>query len=230
MEYERSLCTYLPRYKEYNCLISKYFNKKLNDNETLEETMSKISPKFKTPIKYKTKFLTSKDENRKIKCYKRPRYYIIDTFIDNEKYLNKNEYAKNTINLSKINNINNNGITRDNSFDNIFIRKSKYINNNPGNKIIYYKTPIKYRNKNKNKNLIQNINTINTNNSTSSINITEKTDYRIRKKPRIYMNKNKIKNDEKFMSFGDIKNNSKNISNNYNSNKKGITKNILSSD
>ena len=101
------ICNSGSRYKEYNCLISKYFNKKLNDNETLEETMSKISPKFKTPIKYKTKFLTSKDENRKIKCYKRPRYYIIDTFIDNEKYLNKNEYAKNTINLSKINNINN---------------------------------------------------------------------------------------------------------------------------
>ena len=225
MEYERSLCTYLPKYKEYNCLISKYFNKKLNDNENLEDTMSKISPKFKTPIKYKTKFLTSKDNQQKIKCYKRPRYYIIDKIINNENDFDNNKYEKNTINLSKINNININGITRDNSFDNIFIRKPKYINNNPRNKNIYYKTPIKYRNKNNNKNSIRNLNTINTNNSTSTLNITESSDYRTRKKPEIYINKNKINNDEKFMSFGNIKNNSKIISNDYNSNKEDITKN-----
>ena len=224
MDNERSLCTYLPKYKEYNCLILKYFNKKLNDNENLEEIMSKISPRFKTPIKYKTKFLTSKDDYRKIKCYKRPRYYMIDKIIDNEKYFNKNKNGKHSINLSKINYFNNNGITRDNSFDNIFCRKTKYLNNNPRNKNIYYKTPIKYWKKN-NKNSFLNNNTINANNNISSMNIRETNDYSSRKKPEIFINNIKIRNDEKYMTFGDTKNNSKKSYNNYNQNKKDISKN-----
>ena len=58
MNDEIDLNTFLPIYNEYNILTKNYLQEKLDANENLEEVMSKIYPKFKTPIKYRTKFFT----------------------------------------------------------------------------------------------------------------------------------------------------------------------------
>ena len=75
---EINLNTFLPIYNEYNTLTKNYLQEKINANENLEEVMSKIHPRFKTPIKYRTKFLTSNDNYHKIILYRRPKYQIID--------------------------------------------------------------------------------------------------------------------------------------------------------
>ena len=177
-----------PIYKEYNNLIYDYFHKKLNEKETLEEIMSKIHPKFKTPIKYKKNSIVTKSEDRQIKCYKRPIYYIM-----NKSWIIKNpffdeRYNKKIPNIRKINNLDNNELTRDNSFDNILRKNS--IDIDTTNKQIYYKTPIKDRKK-YNKKGIQNFSCVNTNESSPNINKSEHNIYKIKKITEKKINKKK---------------------------------------
>ena len=189
MNEEISLSTTLPIYKEYNDLIYNYFHKKLNEKETLDEIISKIHPKFKTPIKRSSNFLTIKNDNKKKKCYKRPIYYIMNNscIIKNSYYNLRNN--KKMINIRKINQLDNNELTRDNSFD-IILSKNMTDINNMNNKKIYYKTPIKYRKKYKKKE-IQNSRRGNKNDSLSKMNRSELNICKIGKNPVIWFNPKK---------------------------------------
>ena len=182
MNEEINLRESLPIYKEYNNLIYDYFHKKINQKETLDEIISKIHPKFKTPIKCSSNFLTIKNDNKnkKIKYYKKPIYFIMNKscIIKNCFYDIRNN--KKIINLRKINHLDNNELTRDNSFDNIFSKNTIDINNI--NRKIYYKTPIKDKKKYFKKE-IQNSKHVNTNDSFSKINTSELNIYNIRKNP-----------------------------------------------
>ena len=109
-----ALNTSLSKYNEYNCLISNYFQEKINEKENLEEIISKIYPKFKTPIKYRTKFFTSKNNNKQIHSLK-PQKYIINKSNDGDNSFYSTDNTKNIGNLI--------------------------------NRKIYFKTPIKDRNK-----------------------------------------------------------------------------------
>jgi hypothetical protein len=115
MNEEINLRESLPIYREYNNLIYDYFHKKINQKETLDEIISKIHPKFKTPIKCSSKFLTMKNDNKnkKIKYYKKPIYFIMNKscIIKNCFYDIRNN--KKIINLRKINHLDNNELTRD---------------------------------------------------------------------------------------------------------------------
>ena len=143
-----NLTTSLPIYQEYNNLTYNYLDNKLLANENLEEILSKIHPKFKTPIKYSTNYIKIENDNSKIKCYKRPIYYVMNESITSKNSFYDKRCNKNIINIKKMNNYDNNEITRDNSFDNILTKNSMDINsNNNSNNIrkVYYKTPIKDR-------------------------------------------------------------------------------------
>ena len=164
---EINLNTFLPIYNEYNTLTKNYLQEKINANENLEEVMSKIHPRFKTPIKYRTKFLTSNDNYHKIILYRRPKYQIID-----------NSY--NTLNSS---------YSIDNSKIDANANKIKSRNNMK----IYCKTPIKDRNTYY-KRGIQHYSSINTDNSTIDINRSEAHNKAIRKKPFINKNNNEVLN------------------------------------
>ena len=163
MNDEIDLNTFLPIYNEYNILTKNYLQEKLDANENLEEVMSKIHPKFKTPIKYRTKFFTSKDQYQKMILYKKPKYQIIDA-------------SFNTLNSSY-------------SIDNIQINDINKIKSR-NNKPIYCKTPIKDW-KAYNKRGIQNYSSINTDNSTIDINRPENNNNKIIKKKPV-INKNNI--------------------------------------
>ena len=146
MDNEINLTTSLPIYQEYNNLTYNYLRNKLLAKENLEEILSKIHPKFKTPIKYSSNYIKIENDDRKIKCYKRPIYYAMNESITSQNSYYDKRCNKNKINIRKINNHDNNEITRDNSYDNILTKNSVNMNSN-NNRKVYYKTPIKDRKK-----------------------------------------------------------------------------------
>ena len=165
-----ALNTSLSKYNEYNCLISNYFQEKINEKENLEEIISKIYPKFKTPIKYRTKFFTSKNNNKTIHSLK-PQKYIINKSNDGDNSFYSTDNTKNVGNLI--------------------------------NRKIYFKTPIKDRNKHYKKGFL---------NYTSSnidhnlrINKKERNMYIIRKKQNINNNKIEAFNNNSILKNGFMK-------------------------